>query len=166
MRAPAPEVLVSAFEPWATLYGDSNVLPTLVVFGHIAALVFAGGLAVTLDRATLRAARGSPEERQRQLRELASAHRLILFGLALSAATGVLLFGADVETYFGSPVFWTKMALVALLLANGYRMTRVEAGTGSPDKAARAWPALRRAAIGSLFLWFATAFVGVALVNS
>lgn len=151
------------------MYGDSNVLPTLVVFGHIAALVFAGGLAVSLDRGTLRAARGSVEDRVRQVGELAAAHRLILTGLALSAATGVLLFAADVETYFGAPAFWVKMALVASLLANGYLMTLAERrarGPGSSEVGGTdAWKSLRRTAVASMILWFATAFVGVALVN-
>lgn len=161
----APESLVRLFEPWAATYGDSNVLPTFVVFGHIAALVFAGGLAVTLDRATLRAARSSPDDRARQIGELAAAHRVVIGGLALSAVTGVLLFTADVETYFGAPLFWTKMTLVAALLVNGYTMTRFEAQTRAPESSDGAWRSLRRAAIASLVLWFATAFVGVALVN-
>lgn len=147
------------------MYGDSSVLPTLVVFGHIAALVFAGGLAVTLDRATLRAARGSPDDRARQIDELARAHRSVILGLALSAVTGVLLFAADVETYFTAPAFWTKMALVTALLVNGYMMTRVETKTRAPDGSTDAWGSLRRMAIASMVLWFATAFVGVALVN-
>jgi hypothetical protein len=147
------------------MYGDSNLLPTLIVFGHIAALVFAGGLAITLDRATLRAARGSTDDRARQLGELAAAHRLIITGLALSAVTGVLLFAADVETYFGAPAFWTKMALVASLLVNGYLMTRAERKTRAPEDSDRAWRSLRRMAMASMTLWFTTAFVGVALVN-
>lgn len=162
----APESLVRAVEPWAALYGDSSVLPTLIVFGHIAALVFAGGLGVTLDRATLRAARGSAEDQARQIGELASAHRLIIGGLALSAATGVLMFAADVETYFGSRIFWTKMGLVGLLLVNGYVMTRAETQTRTSGGEEAGWRTLRRTAIASLFLWFATAFVGVALVNA
>lgn len=141
------------------------MLPTLVVFGHIAALVFAGGLAVTLDRATLRAARGSADERVRQAGNLAGAHRLVIGGLALSAITGVLLFAADVETYFVAPVFWTKMALVAALLINGYLMTRVEARLRPLEDSEGAWKAMRRTAIASMILWFATTFVGVALVN-
>jgi hypothetical protein len=161
----APEALVRAFEPWATVYADSSVLPTLVVFGHLAALVLAGGLAVTLDRATLRAARGSADERTRHAGELAAAHRTVLVGLALSAVTGVLLFAADVETYFVAPAFWTKMALVTALLVNGYMMTRAEQGTRASEGSAAAWRSLRRLAIGSLILWFATTFVGVALAN-
>ncbi len=96
----APAGLVQLFEPWSSVYSDSKVLPTLVVFGHVAALVFAGGLAVTLDRATLRAARGPAEFRWRQLDDLAMAHRLVIIGLALSVITGVLLFTSDVERSF------------------------------------------------------------------
>jgi hypothetical protein len=161
----APESLVRAFEPWAAIYGDSSVLPTLVVFGHIAALLLAGGLAVTLDRGTLRAARGSAEDRTRQVSELAAAHRLVVLGLALSAVTGVLLFAADVETYFVAPAFWTKMAFVAALLVNGYLMTRAEQRARAAEGSADAWKSLRRNAVASMILWFATAFVGVALVN-
>lgn len=161
----APESLVRALEPWAAVYGDSSVLPTLVVFGHLAALVFAGGLAITLDRATLRAARGSLDERNRQIGELAAAHRLVIMGLALSAVTGVLLFAADVETYFVAPAFWTKMALVATLLLNGYLMTRAERRARTSESDVNAWRSLRRTAVASMILWFATAFVGVVLVN-
>jgi hypothetical protein len=162
----APELLVRLTEPWAQLYSDSGVVSTLVVFGHVAALVFAGGLAVTLDRATLRAARTGGELKARQLDELASAHRMVLAGLALSVVTGVLLLAADVETYLGSWIYWTKMALVALLLVNGYVMTRTERAIRAASDAAALWARLRRTAIGSLVLWFTIAFAGVALVNA
>ncbi len=163
-----PEALVKLVEPWSALYSDSATIATLVVFGHIAALVFAGGLAVTLDRATLRAARGPAEFRWRQLEELRAAHRLVIGGLALSAVTGVLLFAADLETYFGSWIFWTKMGLIVVLLANGYMMTRAEGRISNAPNAAddAGWKQLRTAAIASLVLWFAIAFAGVALVQA
>ena len=164
----APTVLVQLVEPWSQLYGDSKLLPTLIVFAHIAALVFAGGLAVTMDRGTLRAARGPAEFRWRQLEELARAHRLVVTGLVLSVVTGVLLFAADVETYFVSPIYWTKMALIALLLLNGFIMTRTESRIRSTPAAAddTGWTRLRATAAASIFLWFAIAFVGVALVQA
>jgi hypothetical protein len=164
----APAALVKILEPWANLYSDSKVIPTVVVFAHIAALVFAGGLAVTLDRGTLRAARGSAELRWRQLDELRVAHRLVITGLALSFATGVLLFTADLETYFTSWVFWTKLTMIALLLTNGYVMTRVESRIGSTPGAADdlGWKRLRFTAAVSMVLWFAIAFAGVALVKA
>ena len=167
MIAP-PEALVQLVEPWSALYSDSTIIPTLVVFGHIAALVFAGGLAITLDRATLRAARGPAEFRWRQLEELRAAHRLVVVGLGLSVATGVLLFAADLETYFGSWIYWTKMALIAALLLNGYLMTRVEGRISSTPNAAddAGWRQLRANAVVSLVLWFSIAFAGVALVKA
>jgi hypothetical protein len=167
MIAP-PDALVRLVEPWSQWYGDSTVVPTLVVFGHIGALVFAGGLAITLDRATLRAARGPAEFRWRQLEELRAAHRYVLFGLGLSVVTGVLLFAADLETYFGSWIYWTKMGLIAVLLTNGYLMTRAESRISSTPNAADegGWKRLRTTAIASLILWFTIAFAGVALVKA
>lgn len=167
MIAP-PEALVKLVEPWSALYSNSTVIPTLVVFGHIAALVFAGGLAITLDRATLRAAVGPAEFRWRQLEELRAAHRLVVAGIGLSVVTGVLLFAADLETYFGSWIYWTKMALIALLLLNGYLMTRVEGRISSTPNAAddAGWKQLRTNAVVSLVLWFSIAFAGVALVKA
>jgi hypothetical protein len=163
-----PASLVRLAEPWSQLYGDSTVLQVLVVFGHIAALVFAGGLAVTLDRGTLRASRGSSEIRWRQLAELRAAHRLVLVGLSLSAVTGLLLLTADLETYFGSWIFWAKAGLILSLLGNGYAMTRLEARIGSSPNAADddGWRRLRLTAALSIFLWFAIALAGVALVNA
>jgi hypothetical protein len=162
----APAFLVRLFEPWSGIYGDSKLVATLVVFGHIASMLFAGGLAITLDRATLRAV-GAVESRSQHLVELAGAHRIVVTGLAMSAVTGLLLFASDVETYFVSPVYWTKMALVALLLANGWNMTRVESGLRTAKSDAEpGWRQLRVAAVASLVLWFAVALAGVALVNA
>ena len=164
--ADAPAALVKLVEPWATFYADSKLVATLILFGHIAALLFAGGLAVTLDCGTLRAIR-MPDLRPRQLDDLGASHRIVIAGLALSAVTGVLMFTADLEAYFVSPVYWTKMTLIVLLLANGYRMTRAEAAlrAGATNVDAQ-WRRLRFAAVASLVLWFAIALAGVALVNA
>jgi hypothetical protein len=162
----APDALVRFVEPWSEFYGNSSLTSTVVVFGHLAALLFAGGLAVAVDRATLRAMHGDSEARARQLVSLRAAHRTVIVGLAVSAVTGVLLFAADVETYFVSPIFWTKMTLVALLLGNGFWMTRIESRIDSASDGGGGWNRLRRSAMVSVALWFATTFVGVALVNA
>jgi hypothetical protein len=86
--------------------------------------------------------------------------------LVLSVISGVLLLTADLETYYGSPIFWTKLAFIALLLINGFVMTKTEAGIRTASDAEAGWKRLRFTAVASLFLWFATAFVGVALVNA
>jgi hypothetical protein len=162
----APTFLVNLFEPWSGIYADSKLIATVVVFGHIASLMFGGGLAIVCDRGTLRAVR-SPDARSRHLAELAGAHRMVIAGLALSAVTGLLLFASDVETYFGSWVYWTKMSLIVLLLLNGWNMTRVEGALRlAPADAEAGWRMMRVAALASLVLWFAIAFMGVALVNA
>ncbi|HEU4996466.1 MAG TPA: hypothetical protein VFT29_16735 [Gemmatimonadaceae bacterium] len=163
---PAPAALVQLFEPWAHLYSDSKVLPTVVVYAHIASLLFSGGLAVTIDRGTLRALRADDDERHRHLEDLSAAHRIVVAGLALSAITGLMLFTADLETYFVSPIFWTKAALIGVLLWNGYSMVRTERRIrAASDDAGALWKRLRTAAIVSLLLWFAIPLLGVALVN-
>jgi uncharacterized membrane-anchored protein len=162
----APAALVQLFEPWAHLYSDSKVLPTVVVYAHIASLLFSGGLAVTIDRGTLRALRADDDQRLRHLDELSAAHRIVVAGLALSAVTGFLLFTADLETYFVSPIFWTKAALIGVLLTNGYAMMRTERLIrASKGDAGALWKRLRTTAVASLLLWFAIPLLGVALVN-
>ena len=166
VAASATSGLARLVEPWAHLYADSKMVATIVTFGHVASLLMAGGLAVATDRATLRALRLAAAERGRHLEELAGIHRLVVGGLALSAITGALLFASDVETFVGSWIFWLKMALICVLLANGYVMTRAEgalradAGEGAP-----AWVRLRRSALVSVGLWYAITLAGVALVN-
>ena len=162
----APAALVQLFEPWAKLYADSKLITTIVVFGHVGSMLFAGGLAITLDRVTMRAVR-SVEVRSRHLADLAGAHRVVVTGLALSAVTGLLLFASDVETYFVSWIFWTKMGLIAVLLANGYRMMLAENALRlAPADAETDWRRMRVSAAVSLVLWFVIALAGVALVNA
>ena len=159
-------MLVQLFEPWSSLYADSRLVATLVVFGHIASLMVAGGLAITFDRGTLRAVRAT-DLRSRHLAELAGAHRMVIAGLAMSAVTGSLLFASDVETYFVSWSYWTKMALIVVLLANGWNMSRGEGTLRlAPSDAEPGWRRMRTSAVVSLVLWFAIALAGVALVNA
>lgn len=164
--ASTTSALARLLEPWAHLYADSKVLATVVTFGHVASLLMAGGLAVATDRATLRALRLAAAERGRHLEDLAGVHRLVVGGLALSVITGVLLFASDVETFIGSPIFWLKMAMILVLLVNGYAMTRSEnALRADAAEASPAWGRLRRAALLSVALWYAITLAGVALAN-
>jgi hypothetical protein len=163
----ATSALARVFEPWAHVYADSKIVATVVTFGHVASLLMAGGLAVATDRATLRALRLAAAERGRHLDDLAGVHRLVVGGLALSVITGVLLFASDVETFIGSPIFWLKMAMICVLLGNGYVMTRAEnALRADAAEASPAWASLRRAALLSVALWYAITLAGVALVNA
>ncbi|HTE44933.1 MAG TPA: DUF6644 family protein [Gemmatimonadaceae bacterium] len=161
-----PESLIHFLKPWADFYSHSKTAATIVTYLHVAALLLAGGLAIATDRGSLRALRVAAGEREHYMKELATVHKWVLAGLTLLVASGVALLTADIETFFGSWIFWTKMGLVILLLINGYMMTRTErllaqdASENSPH-----WGSLRRVAVTSLGLWFTIALAGIALVN-
>ena len=168
MLVAPPAVLVDLAAPWASRYGDSNLLATIVTFLHIAPIVVGGGLAIALDRATLRLRHDEPGARARHLAELSSAHRVVVGGLAVSFVSGLALFAADLETYFGSWIFWLKMGLIAVLLANGARMNSIERAlraAGSDGTSDASWRRLRSIAGTSLLLWLTITLAGVALLN-
>jgi uncharacterized membrane protein len=152
--------------PWAHFYNDSAVTESAVTFGHLGGMMAAGGFALSADRAMLRARRRELRERRRLLRELRATHPIVLAALSVTAVTGLLMLAADVETLAVSMVFWLKMILVALLLANGGIMLlaerRLEAADGTDT---REWARLRISAIASLALWFAVALAGSILPN-
>ena len=163
--AEGSSALARLAEPWNALYSDSKVVSSAVVFLHLLPLLLAGGAALSADRATLRAARGSSDDRARQLRELARVHAVVLGGLALSFVSGVLLFLSDVDEYLGSPVFWVKLGFVGLLLLNGFMMTRTEKALASGGDETTLWARLRTISVLSLILWTTTTLVGVVLMS-
>ncbi|HVX39845.1 MAG TPA: hypothetical protein VHB25_09750 [Gemmatimonadaceae bacterium] len=162
----APQALVHLLKPWADYYSDSKGAETIVQFLHIGGLLLAGGLAIAADRGTYRAMRFEDTDRRSHLREVAAVHRWVLTGLAVVIISGIALFASDVDTFFGSWIFWTKMGLVVLLLINGLVMTRAEAGLAvDPSASSPHWKQMHRAAVTSLTLWFIITAFGVALVN-
>lgn len=163
--AEGSSALARLAEPWNALYSDSKAVSSAVVFLHLVPLLVAGGTALSADRATLRAARGSAEDRTRQLRDIARSHALVLGGLALSFVSGVLLFLADVDEFLGSPIFWVKLAFVGLLLLNGFMMTRTEKSLASGGDETTLWARLRTISVLSQFLWITTTLVGVVLMS-
>lgn len=148
---------------WTSLYSDSAVLRTGVGFAHVAGLLTAGGSAIAADRATLVAWRRDAESRMAHARVLHGTHRAVVVGLIVVSLSGVLLLAADLDTYLHSWVFWTKMGLVAVLLANGSLL--VHAGRRAQTGHQRAWTRLGYGSIASLVLWFATTLLGAALPN-
>lgn len=165
MLAP-PQLLLDLAEPWAKVYSHSSVLATIVGFLHVAPVVVGGGLAIALDRSTLRLRHDEPGARARHLIELGTAHRLVLGALGLSFLSGLALLAADLETYWGSWIFWLKMGLVALLLANGALMSRTERRLRVAGATADLqWRKLRTIALTSLALWLTITLAGVALMN-
>lgn len=167
------KIVEAAAKPWAQLYSDSRAVSSAVTFFHLGGLLFAGGVAIASDRETFRALRGTDEDRGRLLVDLGNAHRWVLTGLAVMFTSGVLLLLSDVKTFGNSPIYWTKMSLVVLLLTNGaflqrtekkLRAERLPTHQGAPSP--RLWARLRFAAGASMVLWTAIVLAGVILVES
>jgi len=172
------EVLVPLAAPWARLYGDAPALQTGVTFLHLAALVIGGGLALSLDRGTLRlGASGARADasgtllavdvRALQLARIGRSHRTVIATLLVMGTTGLAMLAADLDTYLSSRVFLLKMGLLALLLANGAFMGRTESmlARGAIDQD-RGWRRLVTSAGTSVVLWLAITLAGVALRNA
>ena len=147
---------------WASLYSNSALLRTLIGFAHVAGLVVGGGCAIVADRATLKAFRRGSLGREAQIDGIRSAHRVVIAGLAVVMISGVLLLGADFDTFVHSRVFWAKMVLVTALLVNGAILARLGA---SPVLDETRWKRLAYVSGFSLALWLLTTLTGAALPN-
>ena len=164
---------IDAFaEPWRHLYSQSPLLSTLILFGHLGGLLTAGGLTVAAERATLRVDPRSDVDRRRHLTDLEQLRGTIRAAFAVSLVSGAMLFFADVEAFAASRIFWTKMLLVALLLANTLLTARLDASlrrdgalASSTAAGARRWRTRRTVAVTGASLWFAVVLVGAALAS-
>jgi hypothetical protein len=148
---------------WGSVYANHAVLRTVVVFAHVASLIVGGGAAIAADRATLRALAVDDTGRGTSLALLQSTHRVVIASLMLVALSGLMMFTADVTTFLYSRVFWTKMALVALLVVNGALLWKAERRAERREHAA--WRTLRVTAHASVALWLLATLAGVALTN-
>jgi hypothetical protein len=159
----AVQTLTTLAQPWASLFNNSRVVSSGVMFSHLSGLVLGGGGAVAADRASLRAVRATATQQTSHLRELGLVHRVVIWGLGITFVSGLMLAAADVETYATLPAFWIKMGLIALLLGNGVSMQRAERALagGTP-----AWRRLHVTAIVSLVLWFAVLLASTFLTSA
>jgi hypothetical protein len=92
-----------------------------------------------------------------ELRTLTGAHRHVITGLCFALITGVAQLTAQLDYLPQTPIFWTKMLLLVLLLANG---RIIQLAGRRADLAA-----LRPAAIRSLALWGVTVLAGLLLTT-
>lgn len=173
------ELLIALVEPWAAYYADHPTLATAIIACHILAMFIGGGMAVTTDRAIWRSAAGSADAARAILADLSATHTIIQRALVAAFATGLALLATDVATFVGSPVYWTKMAAIAVLIANGARMRvyerRVVAGfAGTTPHTAEMplpgpvahWSRVKQSAAISAVLWVSIVVLGVVLSNS
>ncbi len=161
------ETLEAALKPWADFYGHTKPVQAAVEFLHVGGLLVGGGFALASDRAALRALKADADHKKFVLREFTSVHQPVIIALSISVLSGLLLLASDVGTFLVSPVFWTKMTLVILLLSNGYLIKRTEEQLNAdPSPGNRAWPRFKFGAIASITLWLSTTLAGVILLNS
>jgi hypothetical protein len=158
--------VVALAAPWATLYSNHPLIQSGVVFAHLSGLLVGGGAAIASDRAALRASHATPDARRSYLTQLHSVHRTVLAGLAVACLSGILLFTSDIKTFATSPMFWTKVGLVGLLLTNGWFLLRAERGLNRKGiEWEPGWKRLKTAAIMSLSLWLLVVLAGSILLN-
>lgn len=140
--------VATAVASWAHLFNDNHAVNTAVTFVHFAGVLVGGGLALAADRAAFRRVPTPADP---------NLHRWVAGALALIFLTGILMMLADLDTYLSSIVFWVKMALVVLLIGNGYLRIRVETRS-------LAW--LRRTSAVSAALWIVILLAGTMLTSS
>lgn len=161
------ETLVSALKPWADFYGSNKMVAAGVEFLHVGGLLVGGGFAIASDRAALRAINAPVEHQKHVLREFTSVHKPVLAALSVMVVSGLLMLASDIGTFLVSPVYWTKMTLVVLLLANGWLIKRAdERLNADPSPGNRAWKQFKISSIASITLWLCTTLAGVILLNS
>ena len=154
-------MLSRLLEWWAHLYSDSKFLSAAVTFVHLAGILVAAGFAIVEDRASLLLLKKPEPDYRRELPLIESVHLWVLGGLAVVAASGLLMLFADLHTYLTSVLFWTKMALIAALLANGWLRMRAENLLRDGMMSRRAL--LRWTSLASVGLWFAVLLAGAFL---
>lgn len=161
------ETLEAFLKPWADFYGNTKPLQAAVEFLHVGALLVGGGFAIAADRAALRSLKADLDQKKHVLRDFTSIHTPVIIALTVSVLSGLVLLSTDVGTFLVSPVYWTKMLLVVLLLANGYLVKRTEEQLNAdPSPGNPVWPRFRFGAVASITLWLSTTLAGVILLNS
>jgi len=156
-------MVTQILDSWSSFYSNHALMRTVVEFVHIGGLVAGGGCAIAADLATISATRRTPAVRESQLELLERTHAIVVAGLVALTVSGSLLVAADAEAFLHSKIFWLKMGLMAVLLANGW--LHLQGGRrvrqGVPD----AWNRLHATAISSLVLWFVITLIGASLPN-
>ena len=158
-----PPAIHDLLVDWGSFYSNHAMARTLITFAHIGGLVAAGGAAMTVDRGLLFSAGRTSDTGRAQLAATRTTHGFVLWGLVLVTVSGLLLFAADVDTFWASRVFWIKIGFIALLVVNGVALMWSERRASAGD--ASAWRTLRWTAAASITLWMLTTLAGVALLN-
>jgi hypothetical protein len=155
-----PNVIVA----WAHLYSNSKGLSTTITFAHFAGMLVGGGFAIVADRDAFRIARDAAPALAKELEAMRVVHVWVIGGLIVAVASGLLMMLADLHTYATSTVFWIKIGLFVLLVANGFARIRSEAAILNGAAGGRTW--LRRTSVASAVLWLAVVWISTVLTVS
>lgn len=170
------ETLTTLTQPWADYYSASAWLPTALIAVHVLALFVGGGIALGADRRVLQSTPGRSEAYLAAAADLNATHSIVIAALAVTILSGMALFASDVGTFWGSRVFWAKMAALAVLMLNGARMrsteaqllanarTTVEMAVAGPQLTGP-YETLRTHAWVSVLGWCAIVVLGVVVAN-
>ena len=163
MQIEIPQALIDLTAPWGDFMKHSKITKTIVIFLHLAPIVVGGGVAIGLDRLSLRLSKGDAPDRDRHLAELARTHNVVIYSLAVSIISGLALVAAEIDNFPTSWIFWVKMAFIAILLVNGVRMKSIETSMARSGPSEADWARLHTVALASITLWLTITFLGVAL---
>jgi hypothetical protein len=125
----------------------------LVIFLHAAGLSLVVGLSSVIDLAILGFAPGLP------LAPIAKLYRLIGIGFWMNAISGIVLTMADATTMVFNPIFWIKMILIGLAVADVLIIKKKVFGDPLLDKRPPESD-VRALAVLSLILWMAAVTAG------
>ncbi len=155
-------VLIGLISWWNGYYGNHQLVSVSIRFLHLAGLLLGGGTGLFADRRVLRAARTGSDTPEAVLEFLAQTHVQVIAGIMVVGLTGTLMFAADTATFLVSRVFWVKMGVVALLVANGSGILLLERKAARRGAAA-VWPQLIVVSSVSAILWLTALFMGTLL---
>ena len=155
-------ILVGITAWWSSYYGNHQLASVTIRFVHLAGLILGGGTALVADRQILRVIRAGSEEREAVLVHVHRAHVQVVWCLFVVAAAGIVMTAADTATFLVSKLYWIKMVLVGLLIANGVVMLVVERRTRQVGVSV-GWPRLVAVSTISAILWLTILFLGTLL---
>jgi hypothetical protein len=135
---------------------DSVWLFPVVECVHLIALAWVAGAILVVDLRLL----GFGFARQPVAAIAAGARRWLVTGLVVLVATGVLLFVSEAVECYENPMFWTKMALLAISLAVTFALRDRVCRAGDGTRLSQ-WG--RPVAVLSLALWLGVALSGRAI---
>jgi hypothetical protein len=154
-----PVALTHILASWSSYYGDHQIASVSIRSLHLAGLIVGGGTAISADWQVLRAAMRGVEQRASTLARLAASHTVVVASLVLVVASGAAMTAADTETFLQSRLFFVKLALFGVLLANGLGVVFFERAAARTGRG-KAWAGLTLVSATSLALWLLLLFVG------